>query len=93
MGRAIDRNRVQKDAEAKFPHRVDVPIPVGGLGNRLTDMMTWCRQHVPVGVWAQHGHSEGNNRNRPIDFARWYFLNKADAEAFRKRWAAPGAEQ
>jgi hypothetical protein len=86
MGRAIDRNRVQKGAEAKFPHRVDVPIPSGGLGNCLTEMMMWCRQNVPAGAWAQHGHSEGNKRNRPADFARFYFATEADAEIFRRQW-------
>jgi hypothetical protein len=85
MGRAIDRNRVQKDAEAKFPHRVDVPIPGSGLGNRLTEMMVWCRRNVPGGKWVQHGHSEGHKRNRPADFARFYFATEVDAEAFRRQ--------
>ena len=92
MGRAIDRNRVQKDAEAKYPHRVDVPIPAGGLGNRLTEMMMWCRQNVAVGAWAQHGRSEGNRRNRPADFARFYFVTEVDAEAF-KRWQPGDGEE
>lgn len=86
MGRAVDRNRVQKNAEAKFQHRIDVPIPVGGLGNRLTEMMTWCRQNVAAGAWTQHGRSEGHKRNRLADVARFYFTTEADAEAFRRRW-------
>jgi hypothetical protein len=86
MPRATDRNRVQREAEAKFPHRVDVPIPVGGLGNRLTEMMVWCRQNVPAGAWTQHAHSERHRPNHPADFARFYFATEADAKAFRKRW-------
>jgi hypothetical protein len=93
MGRAIDRNRVQKDAEAKYPHRVDVPIPAGGLGNRLTEIMMWCRQNVPVGAWAQHGRSEGNRRNRPADFARFYFVTEVDAEAFKRLWQPGDGEE
>lgn len=27
-----------------------------------------------------------DDRGIPIDFARWYFLSDADAEAFIKRW-------
>ena len=89
MARAGDRNRFQKDAEAKFPHRVDIPIPGSGLGNRLTDMMMWCRQNVPAGTWAQHGCSERPGGNRRLaDFVRFYFMTEADAEAFRLKWQA-----
>jgi hypothetical protein len=93
MGRAIDRNRVQKDAEAKFPHRVDVPISASGLGNRLTGMMVWCRQNVPAGAWIQHGHSEGHRYSRPADFACFYFTTESDAEAFRQRWQPGDGER
>jgi hypothetical protein len=63
-----------------------VPIPASGLGNPLTEMMMWCRQSVLAGAWAQHGHSEGHKRNRPADFARFYFATEVDAEAFRRQW-------
>jgi len=79
-----------KAAENKFPHRVDIPVPIGGLGNRLTEMLMWCRANVAAGAWEQHRHSEGPKKARvmPAVSARFHFLNEADAEAFRKLWAA-----
>ena len=41
---------------------------------------------MAAGTWAHHGHQERRKGERPLDFARWYFANEADAEAFRKRW-------
>jgi hypothetical protein len=29
----------KRPADDKFSHRVDIPVPVGGLGNRLTEML------------------------------------------------------
>jgi hypothetical protein len=89
MARPTDRNRFQKDAEAKFPHRFDVPVPDGGLGRRLTDMHAWCAANVAAGEWAEHSHQERRKGFRPVDFARFYFASEADAEAFRQRWMAP----
>jgi hypothetical protein len=86
MTRDADSNTGRRAAEAKYPHRVDVPIPAGGLGNRLTEMMAWCRQEVPAGAWTQHGRGEGHRHDRPADFACFYFMTEANAEAFRRRW-------
>jgi hypothetical protein len=60
LGKARDANSNtgRRAAEAKFPYRIDIPVPVGGLGNRLTEMLMWCRENIPAGAWAQHGHSE-----------------------------------
>ena len=46
MSRSADSASGKRAAEVKFPHRIDIPIPVGGLGNRLTEMLMWCRQNV-----------------------------------------------
>ena len=79
----------RRAAEIRFSHRVDILVPIGGRGNRLTEMLMWCRANVPAGAWDQHGHFE-----RPIKravsavLARFYFANAADAEAFRKLWAS-----
>jgi hypothetical protein len=37
--RSTDRNSFQKATERKFPIKVDTPVPPGGLGRRLTDML------------------------------------------------------
>ena len=49
-------------------------------------MHQWCRENVAAGAWAEHGHQVRRKGERPIDFARWYFANEADAEAFRRQW-------
>jgi len=75
--------------EVKFPYRVDIAVPAGGLGNRLTEMLMWCLTSVPAGAWDQRGHSERTHkRTVPAVSARFYFANAADAEAFRKLWAS-----
>jgi hypothetical protein len=91
MARATDRNAGKKAAEAKYPHRVDVPVPGSGLGNRLTEMLEWCGANVAAGMWSQHGHSERRKGEWPRDFARFYFSTEADAAAFKKQWGVdPG---
>lgn len=86
--RRTDRTRFRKDAEAKFPIKVDIPAAEGS-GRRLAKMLTWCQANVAAGTWAQHGYMDWKRRDDrgiPIDFARWYFANEADAEAFRRQW-------
>jgi len=63
------------------------PVPGGGRGRRLTDMLHWCRENVPAGTWAQHRHSERRTGEAPRNFARFYFVSEADTEAFRRRWS------
>jgi len=86
---ARSRSGPGKKAENQFPHLVEIPVPVGGLGHRLTEMLIWCRTMVPAGTWSQHGHSErrGKKYQVPAVSARFYFATEADAQAFRKLWA------
>ena len=87
MARATDRNSFQKEAEARFPqHRVDVPVPESGLGNRLTEMHDWCREKFVI-AWAMHAHQERRKGERPVDYVRFYFESATDAEAFRRQWS------
>ena len=86
----MDSASGRRTAEAKFPHQVDIPIPIGGLGNRLTEMLMWCRANVAAGTWDQRAHGE-RPRTRggiPAVAARFHFTSAADADAFRKLWAA-----
>jgi hypothetical protein len=89
MARATDPNTFKREAERRFPHRVDIPVPGSGLGRRLTDMLDWCRDHVAADGWAQQGHSERRKGEVPQDYARFYFASEADTAAFRKLWAGP----
>jgi hypothetical protein len=57
----------KRAAEQNFPHRVDVPVPPGGLGNRLNQMLAWCVMNIRAEDWEQHGASVkegGTNRGR-----------------------------
>jgi hypothetical protein len=40
------------EAEHRFPHRVDVPVPPFGLGGRLNEMLAWYREKVAAGARA-----------------------------------------
>jgi len=90
MSRSADSASGRRSAEGKFPYRIDIPVPASGLGNRLTEMLMWCRANVAAGTWSQHGHSERPKaRAMPAVSARFYLASEADAEAFKKRWLAP----
>ena len=84
--RSTDRTASKKAAESKFPHHVDIPVPRSGLGRDLTEMIDWCRENIPAGTWSHHNHRERRKGKAPKDFARFYFLYEAVAEAFRRRW-------
>jgi hypothetical protein len=73
-------------AERRFPHRVDVPAPAGGLGGRLDAMHEWCRANVAADRWEQHGQSERQPDQIAQYFARFYFMDVSDADLFRRRW-------
>jgi hypothetical protein len=91
MARPTDRTRFRDDAEAKFPIKIDIPVPAYGEPWPYVEMLAWCREHVAAGAWAQHGYMDKKRRDDrgiPIDFTRWYFMDAADADAFKKRWRA-----
>ena len=82
---AHTRTPFKREAEKRFPHKVDIPVPSDGLGALLNDMLSWCREHA--GEWAQHGHSEAGEPGQPrTDYARFYFQREEDAAAFRAVW-------
>ena len=89
MARATDRNRSRKDAEAKFPIKIDLRRPSIGEPWPFAEMLAWCHANIAAGNWAQHGFMDRKRRDEqgiPIDFARFYFANAADADAFKRRW-------
>ena len=91
MARATDRNRFRKDAEARFPIKIDVRVPAGGEPWPFAEMLAWCRANIASDAWAQHGFMDKQRRDErgmPIDYARFYFLHKSDAEEFRRLWMA-----
>jgi hypothetical protein len=80
----VRRWTADKELDAStFRYTVDVPVPRGGLGRRLEQMVGWCNQRA--GLWALHSHSV-DSRN----FARFYFLSQPVAETFARQWARFG---
>lgn len=80
--------QTRRDAERRFPHRVDIPVPEGGLGKQLNDMIEWCGEHFTE--WAHAGVTDRSRRDArgiPMDFARFYFMDEIAAQQFRERWA------
>jgi len=55
--RATDRTAGKKNAERRFPHRVDGPVPGGGLGRRLAGMVDWRHANIAAGPWANSRQS------------------------------------
>jgi hypothetical protein len=77
----------KKQADRRFPYHVDLPVSVSGLGRGLTGMFDWCCDNAPIGAWGMSTvRSERHKGEAPADFVRFYFMNDADAEAFRRRW-------
>ena len=71
--------------ERRLLHHVDVLVPPDGLGRRLDAMLTWCRETLEAGDWAEHGHTEHRPPSLPSHLARFYFAEVGTAEAFRQR--------
>ena len=57
-------------AESRFSRRVDIKVPAKGLGQRLGELMDWCRDCAMEEEWAHHGFM---GIDTGTDFARFYF--------------------
>jgi len=86
MARVHSKTRLK--AERTFRHRVDIPVPIGGLGEQLNAMLDWCQVNVQPLAWEQHGHSTKDADQRAQDFARFYFAHASDADLFKRTWCA-----
>src|SRR5262250_77645 len=47
----------KREAGRRDPHRIDIPVPLFGMGGRLNDMRAWCAEHS-AGQWEQHGTTD-----------------------------------
>ena len=71
MSRRYKGQRTTRHNERECPFWVDVPIPEGGLGRRLDEMLDWHRLH---GMAVRMGTG--------MDRARFCFPDRAHAEGF-----------
>jgi hypothetical protein len=89
MVRATGHAAAKRDAERRFPHKVDMCVPPDELDVRVRGMVAWCWQRAEAGAWEQHGHdglSRRGDAGLSLDVVRFYFMDARVAAAFRGRW-------
>jgi hypothetical protein len=82
MARATGHIAAKRDADRRFPHKVDMRVAVDELDVRVRGMVAWCWQRAEPGAWEQHGCGGGLSP----EAVRFYFMDARVAEAFRGRW-------
>src|SRR6195256_4556138 len=73
------------EAERRFPVRIRLAIPTGGLGERLNQMQTWLDENAGADGWAM---TPSGARGVVNDAIAVYFADAAIASAFVARWCA-----
>ena len=69
-----------KETERRYPHIVELMVPLKGFGTRLNLMHDW---HSLRGLESQRGsgrYHEGRH------YVRWCFVGSEDAKAFQKEF-------
>jgi hypothetical protein len=78
------------EAERRFPCRIKLGVPSGGLGARLTEMQGWLDENCGADGWAM---TPAGLRGVVNDAVAIYFHAATSAAAFVARWCAgSGAE-
>ena len=73
------------EAERRFPCRIKLGVPIGGLGRRLTEMRAWLDENCGADGWAM---TSAGLRGVVNDALAIYFLEASAAAAFVARWCA-----
>jgi hypothetical protein len=74
-----------RDAERRFPVRVRIAVPPGGLGSRLDQILAWLDTNCGADAWAI---TPSGIRGVVNDALAVYFLEATLASAFVVRWCA-----
>ena len=82
---AASSKLVITEAERRFPCRIKLGIPTGGLGRLLTEMHGWLDQNCGADGWAM---TPAGLRGVVNDAVAVYFLDATLASAFVARWCA-----
>jgi hypothetical protein len=77
------------DAERRFPLRIVVKVPEGGIGTRYTPMVDWLDAHCGVDGWSITPAGTRGLRN---DVLAVYVNTPACALVFVARWLVPGED-
>ena len=78
------------EAERRFPCRIKLGVPTGGLGPRLTEMHAWLDENCGADGWAM---TPAGLRGVVNDAVAIYFLEATAAAAFVARWCAGSAAE
>jgi hypothetical protein len=73
------------EAERRFPVRIRIGVPDGGLGERLNQMQAWLDENCGACGWAM---TPSGMRGVINDAISIYFLDATIASAFVARWCA-----
>jgi hypothetical protein len=73
------------EAERRFPCRIKIGVPTGGLGARLPEMHAWLDENCGADGWAM---TPAGVRGVVNDAVAIYFADAALAAAFVSRWCA-----
>src|ERR1700704_4423402 len=71
------------EAERRFPVRIRLAIPTGGLGERLNQMQSWLDQNAGADGWAM---TPSGIRGVVNDAVAIHFADATIASAFVARW-------
>jgi hypothetical protein len=73
------------EAERRFPVRIKVEVPIGGLGECLNQMQAWLDENCGADGWSM---TPAGFRGVVNDAIAVYFLDVNLAGAFVARWCA-----
>jgi len=89
MARASGHIAAKRDADRRFPHKVDMRLLSDELDVRVRGMVAWCWLRAEPGAWEQHRHdglSRRGDGGLSPEVVRFYFMDARVAAAFRGRW-------
>jgi len=73
------------EAERRYPVRINLALPSGGLGERLDQMHAWLDENCGADGWAM---TPSGLRGVLNDAVAIYFLDATTAAGFVARWCA-----
>jgi hypothetical protein len=68
------------EIERRYPHIVELVVPLNGFGTRLNDMHGW---HSTRGIQTQRGRGRYHDGRH---YVRWCFADPEDAKAFQEEF-------
>jgi hypothetical protein len=87
LGLMRTNQRATSAAESRFPVRIRIGIPPGGLGRRLDQMDAWLDANCDADGWAI---TPSGSRGVVNDALAIYFADATLASAFVARWCVGG---